>query len=160
MREKLMELKEQLCEEMLKLGERGINSGNLEAIYFMAVAAEKIMKMQVLEGEMEGGYSQRGYSREGGYSGEYSQRRGYSREGGGYSGEGGYSEKRDRYGRYSRDSGASYESGESYGRGGRGGYSRDDGMEHMKREMQRMMEEASSPEEKRAIERCIRQLDG
>ena len=68
-----------------------------------------------------------------------------------------YSERRrrDRMGRYSRDD-DSYDDGESYRRGR---YSRDDGMDHMKREFQRMMDEAKSPEEKRAIERCMRQLD-
>ena len=136
---KLMEIKEMLCEEMIKQGERGINPGNLEAIYMMAVAAEKIMKMDVLKNEMESGYSERrGYSRDdGGYSGRM-----YSRDGGG-----------------SYDGGSSYEGGSSYaGRGEhyvRGHYSRDDEMEHMKEKVRRMMEESRDPAEKEALRKCM-----
>ena len=135
---KLMEIKEMLCEELVKQGERGINPGNLEAIYMMAVAAEKIMKMDVLKNEMEGGYSERrGYSRDdGGYSGNYSREGGYSSEGGN-----------------------SYEGGSSYARRGehyvRGHYSRDSEMDHMKEKVRRMMEESRDPAEKEALRKCM-----
>lgn len=139
---KLMEIKEMLCEELVKQGERGINPGNLEAIYMMAVAAEKIMKMDVLKNEMEGGYS---------------ERRGYSRDGEGYSG-GMYS--RDGY---SREGGSSYDGGSSYaGRGEhyvRGHYSRDTEMEHMKEKVRRMMEEARNPQEKEALKKCMEMFE-
>lgn len=142
MHKKIMEIKEMLCEEMIKEAERGIHPGNLEAIYMMAVAAEKIMKMDVLENEMDDGYS---------------QRRGYSREGGGYSGE--------RYSRdgYSQEGGNSYEGGSSYARRGehyvRGHYSRDGEMEHMKEKVRRMMEESRNPQEKEALRKCMEMLD-
>ncbi len=136
---KLMEIKEMLCEELIKQGERGINPGNLEAIYMMAVAAEKIMKMDVLKDEMGGGYS---------------ERRGYSRD------DGGYSERM-----YSRDGGGSYGGGNSYERGSsyagrgehyvRGHYSRDDEMDHMKEKVRRMMEESKNPAEREALKRCM-----
>ncbi len=140
---KLMEIKEMLCEELVKQGERGINPGNLEAIYMMAVAAEKIMKMDVLKNEMEGGYSERrGYSRDGGGSSGGS----YSREGGG-----------------SYDGGGSYEGGSSYaGRGEhyvRGHYSRDGEMDNMKEKVRRMIEEARNPREKEALQKCLDALN-
>lgn len=119
---------------------RDLRGGALEEFHILTDTYKNILKIEMLE---DGGYSQgRGYSMDDDdYSMDYSERR-----------------RRDRRGRYSSD-GDSYDDGESYRRGGRGGYSRDEGMDHMKREFQRMMDEAKSPEEKRAIERCMRQLD-
>ncbi len=152
MHKKIMEIKEMLCEEMIKEAEHGINPGNLEPIYMMAVAAEKIMKMGVLEEELDDGYSERrGYSREGGYSGER-----YSREGG-YSGE--------RYSRdgYSQEGGNSYDGGSSYARRGgqymRNRYSRDSEMDNMKEKVKRMMEESRNPQEKEAYKRCLEEIE-
>ena len=109
---------------------RDLRGGALEEFHVLTDTYKNILKIEMLE---DGGYSQgRGYSM------DYSERR-----------------RRDRMGRYSRDD-DDYDDGESYRRGR---YSRDDGMDHMKREFQRMMDEAKSPEEKRAIERCMRQLD-
>lgn len=120
---------------------RDLRGGALEEFHVLTDTYKNILKIEMLE---DGGYSQGrgGYSMDDDdYSAEYSERR-----------------RRDRRGRYSND-GESYDEDESYRRGGRGGYSRDEGMEEMKREFQRMMDNAKSPDEKRAIERCMRQLD-
>lgn len=116
---------------------RDLRGGALEEFHILTDTYKNILKIEMLE---DGGYSQgRGYSMgDDDYSMDYSERR-----------------RRDRMGRYSRDDDG-YDDGESYRRGR---YSRDDGMDHMKREFQRMMDDARSPEEKRAIERCMRQLD-
>ncbi len=146
MHKKIMEIKEMLCEEMIKEAERGINPGNLEPIYMMAVAAEKIMKMAVLEEDLDDGYSQRRrYSREGGSSGER-----YSREGG---------NSGDRYSRegYSQEGGGSYDGGSSYARRGR--YSRDSEMDGMKERIKRVMEESRNPQEKEALKKCLEMFD-
>lgn len=157
----LMRIKEMVCEEAIKLTERGVNSRDLEPLYYMIEIMKGVLKIAVLEEELEGGYSQRrggssrdggGYSQDGGYSGErYS--RNYSMEGGGYSSRRGYS-----------GDGGSYDSGDSYARRGehyvRGHYSRDDGMEHMKRELDRVAEEAQDPKVKEAIRRIAKQMEG
>lgn len=143
MDEKLRKLKRIICEELGEYAERGISAGNINAISQMAVAAEKIMKMEVLEMELEeGGYSQDGgmWRAEGGYSG----RRRYSREGGPYV--------------------EPYDDGDSYARrGGMRGrgreYSRDDGKHHIVERMEDMMEEAKSPEERETLKKCIAQLE-
>lgn len=139
----LMRIKDDICEELIRMTENGVNKGNLEPVYMAAVAAEKIMKMQVLEHEMDDGYSQR--------------RRGYSREGGGYSGE------RERYDRYPRDGGSydggSYDDGESYARRGqhyvRGHYSRDEGMKEMAEVLERLERRTTDPKEKEALKHFI-----
>lgn len=142
MNEKLKKLKHNICEELAVYADRNVSAGNINAIYQMAVAAEKIMKMEVLEMELEeGGYSQDGgmWRAEGGYSG----RRRYSRDGGPY--------------------GAPYDEGDSYARrGGMRGrgreYSRDDGKHHMIEKMEDMMEEAKTPEEREELKKCIARL--
>lgn len=115
-------------EELGKIAEKGLNTGNLETAYKLIDMYKDIKNteywdtkgeyyMAVLD-EMNGGYSQENYSMANGYS-ERGRRRDsmgrYSREGGGYS-------------RNSYDSGESY-NGESFARGGRGysnrGYSRE-----------------------------------
>lgn len=161
MRDDIMRIKEDLCHFMADAAKEGIGPHNVEMISAAAVGAEKIMKMAVLEEEMmgEGGYSGRGYSQEGGYSGEdgYSggyddgdsyrrgrdyrgrlTRRGYSNEGG-YSGEGGYSQRG------------------SYG-GWNYNYARNNEKQNMIQQMRRMAEQAG-PEEKKVIEKTIRNLE-
>lgn len=144
MREELMRVKHELCEQIIEMGERGVNKGNIEPIYMAAVAAEKIMKMQVLEGEMDDGYSQRN--------------RRYSRDDGMYSG------NRERYDRYPKDGGSydSYDGGESYARRGehyvRGHYSRDEGMHDMTSTVERIMNETRDPKEKEAYRKLLDQV--
>ncbi len=153
MDEKLRRLKKNICKELGEYAERGVTAGNINAIYQMAVAAEKIMKMEVLEMELDEGYSEDGgmWRAEGGYSG----RRGGGR-GGGNSRDGSYERGGGSYG-------DSYGEEGSYARGGgnRGrsrGYSRDDGKHHMIEKMEDMMEEAKNPEEREELKKCIERL--
>lgn len=126
---------EKLCniieDELNKIAEKGLNTGNLETAYKL-IDMYKDMKnteywdtkceyyMAVLD-EMQGGYSERGVR-----NGGYSENGGYSRN------MGQYSQRRDSMGRYSRaDGGNSYDGGSSYARRGehyvREHYSRADG---------------------------------
>lgn len=106
--------------------EEGIDKRNIEFAYMAAVGYEKTLKACVLEEEVEGGYSRDGYSN-----------RGYSRDGG-------YSSRR-----YSREGGASYdEGGDSYRRDRMGRYSRDDGKKQLKEQVEMMMRQAGTPQEK------------
>lgn len=112
--------------------EEGIDERNIELAFMAAVGYEKTLKACVLEEEMEGGYS-----REGGMSGGNSNR--------GYSSEGGSSGRRG----YSREGGASYEEGgDSYRRDRMGRYSRDDGKKYLKEQVEMMMRQAGTPQEK------------
>lgn len=118
--------------------EEGIDRRNIELAYMAAVGYEKTLKACVLEEEMEGGYSRegnsnRGYSREGGDSG----RRGYSRDGGASYDEGGDSYRRDRMGRYSRD----------------------DGKKQLKEQVEMMMRQAGSPQEKEMAHKFMELLE-
>ncbi len=155
MRDDIMRVKEDFCHFLAEMSRDGINPGNVEMLSAAAVGAEKIMKMAVLEEElMEGGYSGRGYSQEGGYSGGYddedSYRRGRDSRGRftrreGYSGEMGYSQA------------GGYSQGGSYG-GGNYNYSRNNEKQNMIQQMRRMAEQAG-PEERKVIEKTIRNLE-
>lgn len=147
----LMRIKEDVCEEALKLTERGVNPRDLEPLYYMIEIMKGVLKIAVLEEELNGGYS---------------QRRGYRTTDGMYPMDDGYSGRRDGRGRYSRDSGESYDSydsGNSYARRGehyvRGHYSRDEGMDHLKREMERLADEAQDPKVRDSIKRIMKQMD-
>jgi hypothetical protein len=141
MDEKLRRLQKSLCKELAEYSERGISAGNINAIYQMAVAAEKLMKMEVLEMELDDGESRGGgmWRAEGGYSG----RRRYSRDGGSYG---------DDYG----EEGSYTNRGGNRGRGRE--YSRDNGKRNMIEKMEDMMEEAKSPEEREELKKCIARL--
>lgn len=141
MDEKLRRLQKNLCKELAEYSERGVSAGNINAIYQMAVAAEKLMKMEVLEMELDDGESRDGgmWRAEGGYSG----RRRYSRDGGFYG---------DDYG----EEGSYTNRGGNRGRGRE--YSRDDSKHHMIEKMEDMMEEAKSPEEREELKKCIARL--
>ena len=147
----LMRIKEDVCEEALKLTERGVNPRDLEPLYYMIEIMKGVLKIAVLEEELDGGYS---------------QRRGYRTTDGMYPMDDGYSGRRDSRGRYSRDSGESYDSydsGNSYARRGehyvRGHYSRDEGMDHLQREMERLADEAQDPKVRDSIKRIMKQMD-
>lgn len=141
MDEKLRRLQKNLCKELAEYSERGVSAGNINAIYQMAVAAEKLMKMEVLEMELDDGESRDGgmWRAEGGYSG----RRRYSRDGGSYG---------DDYG----EEGSYTNRGGNRGRGRE--YSRDDSKHRMIEKMEDMMEETKSPEEREELKKCIARL--
>ena len=54
--------------------------------------------------------------------------------------------------------GTSYDDDMSYARGGRRGYSRDDGKAYMMEQLEDMMEDAEKPAEKEALRRCMEAL--
>ena len=72
----------------------------------------------------------------------------------------GYSQRRPYYynnGNSYRNNGRSYNSG--YGRMGRGGYSREDGKEHMVEKLERLMMETHDQNDRDAIQRLINQME-
>lgn len=139
----LRKIKENLCDFIIEEGSDRVDQRNIEPVYMAAVAIEKLMKAEVLEEELDGGYS-----RESGMYGDGYSNRGYSREGGSSGRRG-----------YSRD-GASYDDGgDSYRRDSRGRYSRDDGKKHLKEQAENMMRQASTPQEKEMARRFIELLE-
>lgn len=136
--EYMYELKDKLCEELDEIARKGeLGAGDLEIIHKLTDTIKNLDKIEMLE---DGGYSQAGYSREGGSS--YNRGSSYANRGKHYV-----------RGHYSRD-GYSME-----GRGNRGGYSRHDAKEAMMEQMEMLMEQAGSEREREAIRRCISQLD-
>ena len=162
------QLKEMLCDELEKLTKKGeLSAGSLDAVHKLTDTIKNIDKIMMMEEEE--GYSERGgYSMEGG---GYSQARGGGR--GGYSGEGGggYSEAGDWEARGRFGGGNSYDDGgssyagrrrDSRGRysreGGGGGYSRADGKMEMIENLKEMMQEADG-QMKHALKRAIEEIE-
>ena len=149
----LEELKEVVKRELEKFGKQGdISVSNLEKIHKLSDLYKNLCKIEMLEEEAEGGYSEarggRGRGRSsyemGGSSYDddmmYSERRGRGRNA-----------KRDSMGRYSSE-GGSYERGASY----------DDGYSRAKDDMMSMlgeMMEEASPKEREALKKCMRELE-
>ena len=167
------DLKDLLCAELEDYAEKGkkankMSAGDLEAIHKLTDTVKNIMKIDVLEQEMDGGYSEDGhYMGEGRIYGT-SYESGYSERGGSsYArGRGRYA-KRDSMGRYS-SRGMSYDDDMSYARGGRGGrrgysreggYSMDDGKEYMMERLGELMDEAKKPAEREALKKCMQALE-
>lgn len=133
----LHDLKEMLCEELEEYAGKGeLSAGSLDVIHKLTDTVKNIDKILMLEE-----YGEEDESHEGG---SYAGRRGthyvrghYSRDGGSYDGNSyrGGSRERERY------------------------YTRDDGKDHMKREMHRMMEQATTDKEREAYRRCIEMID-
>lgn len=154
----LEELKEVVKRELEKFGKQGdISVSSLDKIHKLSDLYKNLCKIEMLEEEAEGGYSEarggRGRGRssyDGGSSYDddmmYSERRGRGRNA-----------KRDSMGRYSSE-GGSYEGGSSYERGGQGGYSRDEAADWMMRELGSMMEDAD-PKQREALKKCMRELE-
>lgn len=153
MKEKtLHEGKMMLCKEMDEIIQKGkLTAGDLEMLHKLSDTHKNLLKIEMLEGEAEG-YSERGYSRDGG---SYSQRGGYS--------QGGNWEARGNFG-----GGHSYdEGGSSYANRGkhyvRGHYSRDDGYsrEDGRKEMIGMFEDmmqTASGKDREIIQRAMDEM--
>jgi hypothetical protein len=157
----LEELKETIKRELEKFAKQGdVSVNTLEKIHKLSDTYKNLCKIEMLEEESEGGYSEarggrgRGRSSYGGGSSYdddmmYSERRGRGRNA-----------KRDSMGRYSSE-GGSYEGGSSY-RGGQGGSSYEGGYSQAKDDMMmllgEMMEDAS-PKEREALKKCMRELE-
>ena len=149
------DLKDLLCAELEDYAEKGKKSGkmsmgDLDSIHKLTDTVKNILKIDMLEEES-------GYSEDGHYMGEgriygtsydgYDRGTSYARGRGRYA-------KRDSMGRYS-SRGISYDDDMSYARGGRRGYSRDDGKAYMMEQLEDMMEDAEKPAEKEALRRCM-----
>lgn len=136
-------------EEIVKKGE--LSAGSLETIDKLLNSIKnacKIIMYDEYSGEGE-------YSQEGGYSqeGDMSYRGGNS-----YARGRGSNARRDSMGRYSSEGG--YSNARGRGRYSRRGYSYDDGDKEEKVEMLReMMNEVSSEEERRALQKIIRKME-
>lgn len=129
-------------EEIVKKGE--LSAGSLETIDKLLNSIKNACKIMMYDEYSEDGYSQAG----GGNS---------------YRGGNSYAQRRDSRGRYSRESGYAMARG---GRGGsRGGYSReggysyDDGNEEKVEILREMMNEASSEDERRVLNKLIRRME-
>lgn len=152
------DLKDLLCAELEDYAEKGKKSGkmsmgDLDSIHKLTDTVKNILKIDMLEEES-------GYSEDGHYIGEgriygtsydgYDRGTSYARGRGRYA-------KRDSMGRYS-SRGMSYDDDMSYARGGRRGYSRDDGKAYMMEQLEDMMEDAEKPAEKEVLRRCMEAL--
>ena len=158
----LEELKESIKRELEKFAKQGdVSVSTLEKIHKLSDTYKNLCKIEMLEEESEGGYSETRGGRTrysyamGGSSYDddmmYSERRGRGRNA-----------KRDSMGRYSSE-GGSYEGGSSYrgGQGGssyEGGYSRHDAKDWMMSQLGEMMEDAD-PKEREALKECMRAIE-
>lgn len=136
----LYEIKEMLCYELDEIAKKGeLTAGTLETVHKLTDTIKNIDKIEMLE-EYEDEYSA---------DDDYSYARGRGR---------GRNAKRDSMGRYSRDAGYGRDGG-NYGRGGGMMYSRDDGKEHLMRDIREMMDEAKNEKERDAYRRAIKELE-
>lgn len=171
-------LKEMLMNELYEYEEKAkrmsggkISQQELDKIHKMTDTVKNICKIDMYEEYGEDGESSyaggSSYARGRGRNARRDSMGRYSREGGS-SYDGGYSEEGSyRGGNSSYRGGSSYEGGtggnmggnSSYARGGRGGYSYDGAKEHMLDKMEEMMEMAESEKERKAIHRCMQELE-
>ena len=134
----LYEIKEMLCYEIEEIAKKGeLTPGGLETVHTLTDTIKNIDKIEMLE-EYDDDYSG---------DDDYSYARGRGRNA-----------KRDRMGRYSRDGGYGREGG-NYGRTGGMMYSRDDGKEHLMRDMREMMDEAKDERQREAYRRAMKELE-
>lgn len=137
----LDDLRDMLCEELDEIAKKPeMSAGDLETVHKLTDTIKNIDKICLME-----------------ENGEYSQAGDWELEGRGNYGRGNsYANRGKHYvrGHYSRDDGGGYSM-----RGGRGGYSRADGKEHMMEQLEAMMGNASNEKEREAIRRCIDQLE-
>ena len=130
--EYMHELKEKLCDELEEIANKGdLGAGDLEIVHKLTDTIKNLDKIEMLD---DGGYSQAGDWEIEGRT--YNRGNSYARR------------KRDSMGRYSRE-----------GRGGSGGYSRNDAKEAMMEQMEMLMDQAGSEREREAIRRCMGQLE-
>lgn len=153
----LEELKENIKRELEKFAKQGeVSVSTLEKIHKLSDTYKNLCKIEMLEEESEGGYSETRGGRTrysyamGGSSYDddmmYSERRGRGRNA-----------KRDSMGRYSSE-GGSYERGGQGGSSYDGGYSRHDAKDWMMSQLGEMMEDAD-PKEREALKECMRAIE-
>ena len=130
----MYDLRNMLCDELDELARKGeLGAGDLEIAHKLTDTIKNIDKIEMLEDD--------GYSRDE----DYSLR--YSRDGDWQSG---------MRGAYDRDM-SNARRGTHYFRGH---YSRDGGMENMKRQLQEMLDNADDESIRRAIQRCMDTIEG
>jgi hypothetical protein len=143
------EVKDMLKQELDDIVKKGeLSAGSLETIDKLLNSIKNACKITMYEEYKEDGYS---YADSDANWSDYA----YARA----SGRGrGSDASRDSRGRYSSEGGYSRRDGRGYSR--RGGYSNDDGEKQEKIEMLRdMMQEVSSDEERRALQKIIRRME-
>ena len=128
--EYMHELKDKLCDELEEIARKGeLGAGDLEIIHKLTDTIKNIDKIEMMK--EDGGYSRVGD---------------WEIEGRAYNRGNSYRRKRDSMGRYSRD-----------------GYSRDDRYsrdgDRMMEEMESLLDRAGSEKERRAIRRCMQQME-
>ena len=126
----LEELKDSIKMELEKYGKQGLSANNFERIKGLLSMYKDTRKIEMLEEEAEGGYSE-------------ARGRRYA--------------KRDSMGRYSRDGGYSEDDDYSERRMGRG-YSRDEATDHLMRQLGNMMEDAD-PKQRETLKKWMRELE-
>ena len=126
----LEELKDSVKMELEKYGKQGLSASNFERIKGLLAMYKDACKIEMLEEESEGGYSE-------------ARGRRYA--------------KRDSIGRYSRDGGYSEDDEYSERRMGRG-YSRDEATDHLMRQLGDMMEDAD-PKQRETLKKWMRELE-
>ena len=125
----MYDLRNMLCNELDELARKGeLGAGDLEIAHKLTDTIKNIDKIEMLEDD--------GYSRDEDYS------RRYSRDGDWQSG---------MHGAYDRDM-SNARRGTHYVRGH---YSRDGGIDNMKRQLQEMLDNADDESIRRAIQRCM-----
>lgn len=130
----MYELRNMLCDELDELARKGeLGAGDLEIAHKLTDTIKNIDKIEMLEAD--------GYSRDE----DYFLR--YSRDGDWQSG---------MRGAYDRDM-SNARRGTHYVRGH---YSRDGGMDSMKRQLQEMLDNADDESIRRAIQRCMDTIEG
>ena len=130
----MYDLRNMLCDELDELVRKGeLGAGDLEIAHKLTDTIKNIDKIEMLEDD--------GYSRDGDYS------RSYSRDGDWHS---------DMRGAYDRDM-SNARRGTHYVRGH---YSRDGGIDNMKRQLQEMLDNADDESIRRAIQRCMDTIEG
>lgn len=130
----MYELRNMLCDELDELARKGeLGAGDLEIAHKLTDTIKNIDKIEMLEDD--------GYSRDEDYS------RRYSRDGDWQPG---------MHGAYDRDM-SNARRGMHYVRGH---YSRDGGIDNMKRQLQEMLDNADDESIRRAIQRCMDTIEG
>lgn len=155
----MMDLKDLLCAELEEYAEKGKKSGkmsaaDLDGIHKLTDTVKNILKINMLEEEMDDGYSGKtNWMGEGRmYGSTYDGGNSYARRG--------RYAKRDSMGRYSRDTmhrdgmdGAMHHGMR------RDGYSMADAKHHMMEQLEDMMEQAETPKQKEALQRCMQAIE-
>lgn len=149
--EKLYELKDKLKRELDEIARKPeLSAGDLEAVHKLTDTIKNIDKICMLE--EEAGYSE---AMDYGDGGSYGRGSSYANRGKHYV-RGHYSRSGNSYGGGNSEGGYSSRRGGS--RGGRGGYSRDDGRSEMMEHLEMAMDSATE-QDRENIKRFMRQLE-